>query len=82
MIGKLSYGMYLLHILAINIADKIVKSGTGSLSSAVAALFLTYVLTIIAAYVLALTIERPGIAMGRRISSSLQRGKPEVAGHA
>ncbi len=73
LIGKLSYGMYLVHLLALNVAEKLIPSGTRSLPVASAALVLTWILSAGFAYVLAITIERPGIAIGRRVSATLIR---------
>jgi len=71
MIGKLSYGIYLVHILALHLAEKIATPGTDNPLVSIAALLLAYLFSVCAAYLLAMAIERPGIALGRRISRRL-----------
>ena len=79
MVGKLSYGMYLIHLLALNVAEKIARPGTGRPIVSIAALVLSWLFSIVLAYILAVAIERPGIAIGKRISSALiRRGSPGV----
>jgi len=72
-IGRLSYGMYLIQFLALNVVEKMIPSNTGSLAVSLSSLLLTVVLTLAGAQLLALTIERPGRIIGRRLSQSLQR---------
>jgi len=79
MIGKLSYGMYLVHMLARNAAEIVARPGSGHFGISAASLLLTCILSVIMAYLLALTIERPGIAIGRRFSASLQGRREELA---
>jgi peptidoglycan/LPS O-acetylase OafA/YrhL len=76
-IGKLSYGIYLIHLLALNVADKLVKPGSGSFLKAAAAYVVASALSIAVAYALNVAIERPGIAIGKRLSSLLKRRRDE-----
>ncbi len=73
-IGKISYGMYLVHILCLNIVEKFVHPSKGL------ALF-TYVVTccvtILAAWVLHVTVEQPMIELGKR--SLLRRDSSAVS---
>jgi peptidoglycan/LPS O-acetylase OafA/YrhL len=70
-IGRLSYGIYLIHRLTLNLAETVARPGTGNVLVSVGALVLASVLSTGVAYMLARTIEQPGIALGRRISSKL-----------
>lgn len=70
-IGRLSYGIYLVHLLALNVAEKVARPGTGNVLVAFSALVLTWIIATGAAAVLAATIERPGIVVGRRLSARL-----------
>jgi peptidoglycan/LPS O-acetylase OafA/YrhL len=72
-IGKLSYGMYLVHLLVENAVEKIAPPGTGNILVSLSTLLLTCGLSAALAAFLAVTIERPGIAMGRRLSGGLLR---------
>jgi len=79
-VGKLSYGMYLVHLLALNAAEKVARPGTGHFAVSVAALVLAWVISIVLASMLAVTVERPFIAMGRRVSAALiGRERPATA---
>lgn len=63
-IGTLSYGIYLIHVLALAVAEKLAPNF-------VAALLLACVLSILAAWVMHHTVEKPFIALGRRWSAKL-----------
>lgn len=67
-LGQLSYGMYLVHTLCINAAQKVFPAGTGRVEVAVGAFVLAAGLSVAAAYALAVAFERPMIALGRRWS--------------
>jgi peptidoglycan/LPS O-acetylase OafA/YrhL len=70
-VGKLSYGIYLIHVLAIYAAQMIARPHTGYVAVSVLALLLTYALSIAGAEVLARLVERPLIERGRRISRQI-----------
>jgi len=72
-IGKLSYGMYLVHILCLNIVEKLIHPGSGL---ALPAYLATCAVTIAAAWLLHLTVERPMINFGK---SLLRRRELTVA---
>jgi peptidoglycan/LPS O-acetylase OafA/YrhL len=64
-VGKLSYGIYLIHIFGIAAAHRLVPAG------GVPAYVLACLLSTAAAWVLSLVIERPCIELGRRWSRRL-----------
>ena len=61
-VGKVSYGVYLVHILCINAVERIVHQPVLTYVAAVA-------LSVAAASVLHLVLERPLIAVGRRLAN-------------
>jgi peptidoglycan/LPS O-acetylase OafA/YrhL len=68
-VGRLSYGIYLIHVLCLNVAQRIFKpSRDNPLYISIAAYLLTCVLSIGVAYVLFRLIEKPLIEIGRRWS--------------
>jgi len=77
-IGKMSYGIYLVHLLTLNVAEKAVNrlwppqdpSPTLNVASVVA-LMLACIFSVIAAYVLHRVIEKPCIEFGRRWSKRI-----------
>lgn len=73
-VGRISYGMYLIHLLALNVAEKLLSHGH-AFWHPVAAFVLTCALTIAGAYFLGVTIERPFIAAGKKLSFALQLRK-------
>jgi peptidoglycan/LPS O-acetylase OafA/YrhL len=79
MIGRLSYGMYLVHLLAVRVAERVVRRGPENLVLATVALLLACAVSIVGAYCLSVLIERPGIAIGRRLSAALLRQVTPVA---
>ena len=78
LVGRLSYGVYLVHVFGIVAAYRLVPAWGGPATSV-----LVYVtacaLSIVAAWLLALAVERPGIAIGRRWSRSLLDRAPGEA---
>jgi peptidoglycan/LPS O-acetylase OafA/YrhL len=74
-VGRLSYGMYLIHGLGISSAQKLLRPGSGRVEVSVLAFFLACALTVLAAYVLAVVIERPWIRLGRRWSLRVMEKK-------
>jgi peptidoglycan/LPS O-acetylase OafA/YrhL len=70
-IGKLSYGIYLLHILCLNIAQRVAPPHTGRLVVSAAALLLACIISVGVAYVMYLIIEKPCIDIGRRWSKKV-----------
>jgi peptidoglycan/LPS O-acetylase OafA/YrhL len=67
-VGELSYGIYLVHLLCLNVAEKAFPPGKGL---AVPAYVLTCLITIAVAYVLHRAVERPMIHVGRMLSLRL-----------
>jgi peptidoglycan/LPS O-acetylase OafA/YrhL len=74
-IGKYSYGIYLLHVFALNIAEKIVEKiippDSGRVVVGVPSFVLACVLSVAAAYLAGLLIEKPCIEWGRRWSKRI-----------
>src|SRR3989442_386657 len=74
----MSYGIYLVHILALNVAEQTVNrawpaQGTHealNVASA-AALLLACIFSVVAAYVMHLLVEKPCIEIGRRWSKRM-----------
>jgi len=73
-IGKLSYGMYLVQLMAIRGAECLVPPGSGFFLVSAMALLLACLLSIASAHLLAVVIERRGIGIGRRFSNALLKG--------
>jgi len=67
-IGKLSYGIYLIHILCLNVAQRVFPAHTGRIEMSVGALLLAGVLSVAVAWVMSIVIEKPLIEVGRRWS--------------
>ncbi len=66
-LGRLSYGVYLLHFFGLNAAEKLVRPGSGRIEVAAVTLVLAWATSAALAYALALVVERPCIALGRRL---------------
>jgi peptidoglycan/LPS O-acetylase OafA/YrhL len=78
-VGKLSYGIYLIHVFAISAAHRLVPSVLGTVAGGVLAYGVACALSTAAAWVLARLLERPCIELGRRWSRSLlERGSAEA----
>jgi peptidoglycan/LPS O-acetylase OafA/YrhL len=76
-VGRISYGMYLFHGLGISAGEKVAGRGTGRIEMSALAFVLSALATVATAYVLARTIERPLIRVGRRWSDRLLRERQE-----
>ena len=70
LVGRLSYGIYLVHLFAIVAAYRLVPAWGGAATSALV-YFTACGLSVAAAWLLALAVERPGIEVGRRWSRRL-----------
>lgn len=64
-VGEVSYGVYLVHILCLNIAEKLFPPDRGL---AIPAYALTCAISIAVAFVIHRTIEKPMIKIGKRLS--------------
>jgi peptidoglycan/LPS O-acetylase OafA/YrhL len=71
-IGRLSYGVYLLHMVAMAVVYAVLPGAATERGLNLLAFMLTSGLAISAAWVLAVTVERPLIDVGRRWSKLLQ----------
>jgi len=74
-VGRISYGLYLVHPLGLSAAAAIVPAELGGLGNALA-LLLGMVLAIALATVLHHTVEQPLIALGRSIAARRPAGDP------
>jgi peptidoglycan/LPS O-acetylase OafA/YrhL len=82
-VGKLSYGIYLIHILCLNAAQRVAPPHTGRLEVSILAFLLACALSIAVSYVLAILIEKPCIEVGRRWSKRVMDASgPKLAGAA
>ena len=70
-IGKVSYGMYLIHLLCSNAANLVFRPGSGRWYVVVLAYGFTCFLSVAAAKVLAVTIEQPFIRLGHKWSARI-----------
>ena len=76
-LGKVSYGMYLFHGLGTSAAQKVVPHDRGPVFAWLA-FALAVGFTAAIAYVLAVTVERPGVRLGRRWSDAILRKRATV----
>jgi peptidoglycan/LPS O-acetylase OafA/YrhL len=70
-VGKLSYGLYLVHILCLNVAQRLFPPHTGNVAVSIGAYVTTCVLAIALARLLATVVEKPCIEIGRRWSKRI-----------
>jgi peptidoglycan/LPS O-acetylase OafA/YrhL len=79
-LGRISYGFYLFHGLGLSAGQKLIPAGSGRLEISVLSFVVSALATIVIAYGLALTIERPLVRVGRkwseRILSKQAHAKP------
>lgn len=62
-VGKISYGMYLIHILCLNIVEKFIRPNGWLATPA----YLVTCAVTIAAWVLHITVEQPMIDLGKQL---------------
>jgi peptidoglycan/LPS O-acetylase OafA/YrhL len=79
-IGRLSYGIYLVHILCLNLAQRVFPPHTGNVAVSIGAYALTCVISIAVARALAEIVEKPCIEIGRRWSKRIleENGREHV----
>jgi peptidoglycan/LPS O-acetylase OafA/YrhL len=70
-VGRLSYGVYLVHVLAMVAAYRLLPFAPGDPVRGVLSYLLTCVVAVGVAWLLAVTVERHGVALGRRWSRRL-----------
>jgi peptidoglycan/LPS O-acetylase OafA/YrhL len=70
-IGRLSYGIYLLHLLAMGLVYRLIPAGSLHPSVSIAAFAFCSVLSVVGAWLLSLLVESPCIRLGRRWSQRL-----------
>jgi peptidoglycan/LPS O-acetylase OafA/YrhL len=70
-VGRLSYGVYLLHLLALGITYRLLPAGFRLPAMSVVAFVLAAAFSIAGAWVLSVTVEIPCIRLGRRWSRLL-----------
>jgi peptidoglycan/LPS O-acetylase OafA/YrhL len=73
-LGRLSYGVYLVHVLCLVAAYRLLPASATGLAGSVLAFALTAALSALVAWLLAVTVERPLIEFGRRWSRRLLEG--------
>ena len=78
-IGKLSYGMYLIHFLPALVGHWVAARLPWAGAKPVVSLTVAAAGSIAFAWVLAVTVERPFIRLGRKWSASLMNPKPAAA---
>ena len=81
-LGTLSYGIYLVHVLALNVAERVFHPGSGRWIVSLSALLSACAISIVVAYVLHVTIEQRLIDLGRRWSQRFAAGALRVGGAA
>lgn len=74
-LGKLSYGIYLIHVLAIHFVSAVLDRFSWTLPWSLRFL-LALIVSVAASYVLQITIERPMVAIGRSLAKRLALVKP------
>jgi peptidoglycan/LPS O-acetylase OafA/YrhL len=77
-VGKRTYGMYLVHLLCINVAELIFRTGTGLVAVSVAAYVAAVFISLGVASVLHRVVELPMIGVGRRWSAKRTGGVAPV----
>jgi peptidoglycan/LPS O-acetylase OafA/YrhL len=70
-LGRLSYGIYLVHILALVVGHRVFRDSPGDPLHSVPSYLLSCAISVAIAEVLARSIERPCIAFGRKLSKKL-----------
>ena len=70
-IGTRSYGIYLGHLLCKNVVERVVPASADHLAFRLIAFIATSALSLLAAHLMYVTIERPAVAVGRRWSKRL-----------
>jgi peptidoglycan/LPS O-acetylase OafA/YrhL len=74
-VGKLSYAIYLVHILCLNVAQRVFEPHSGRVAVSIGAYVLTCVFAIAIAKFLAAAVEKPCIEFGRRWSKRILEEK-------
>jgi peptidoglycan/LPS O-acetylase OafA/YrhL len=78
LMGRISYGIYLVHILCLDTVERIAKPGTGILAG-LFAYAATFLLAAGVAYIAHFSLERPMIRLGRRLSDSFSLALAGIA---
>jgi peptidoglycan/LPS O-acetylase OafA/YrhL len=73
-IGKRSYAMYLIHILAINFVEKVMVRL--SIHNWILIVAVSFGVTLLGASLLQILVEKPCIAFGRQVSTALRSREP------
>jgi peptidoglycan/LPS O-acetylase OafA/YrhL len=66
-LGERSYGIYLIHVIALRIVERILQPLSGSTAAAIASYVFAVILSVAMAEALHRTVERPAIGLGRRL---------------
>ena len=78
-LGSVSYGIYLVHLLCIHVAEKVFPPASGNLGIGVLAFALAIVITVFAAWLLHKAVEAPCLALAKRWSQRLLHQPPTVS---
>jgi peptidoglycan/LPS O-acetylase OafA/YrhL/glycosyltransferase involved in cell wall biosynthesis len=82
-LGRLSYAIYLVHVLCLNLAQKVFPPYTDRFEVSLAAYVLACLISVAVAWVLSVVVEKPCIEIGRRWSRRVleqaPRPSPRVA---
>src|SRR5262249_33503066 len=78
-VGRVSYGMYLLHGLGTSAAQRVIRPGSGRLELRLLTFALAALATVLLAWIVAILGERPCLRLGRRWSEGILRRETEAA---
>jgi peptidoglycan/LPS O-acetylase OafA/YrhL len=71
--GQISYGIYLIHILAINAVQTVIKPGSGNFAVTTAIFICSAMLSVLLAWLMYRVIEKPMITYGRKLAANVKR---------
>lgn len=72
-IGRVSYGVYLIHVLAINAVQVVIEPGSGDFATITLIFLCSAALAVLLASIMYAVIEKPLITHGRRLASQIIR---------
>jgi peptidoglycan/LPS O-acetylase OafA/YrhL len=78
LLGQLSYGIYLVHRLAINASDRMLPFKSNVWWQTAAHMLVTTAISFVMAWILSIVIEKPCIELGRRLSKRFLEKPSEI----
>jgi peptidoglycan/LPS O-acetylase OafA/YrhL len=72
-IGRVSYGVYLIHVLAINAVQVVIEPGSGDFATITLIFLCSAALAVLLASIMYAVIEKPLITYGRGLASQVIR---------